>query len=106
MMERYGKIRASDNEACKQALAEPIELDRPIDIYFQRVEDAIQFTQDGKTPFIPAQIVQTSYHTINKTGLYSLALKEWRKKAMADKTWARFKYIFTEEHHDLVEGPM
>ena len=40
-MERYGKIWASYLEACIQALPEPIEVDRPIDVYFQRAEDTI-----------------------------------------------------------------
>ena len=54
LMERYGKIRTPDLEACRQALAAPIEVDRPIDVYLQQVKDAIQFAQDGKTPFTPA----------------------------------------------------
>ena len=41
LMERYGKIGASDLEDCRQVLEEPIEVDRPIDVYFQWVEDAI-----------------------------------------------------------------
>ena len=41
MMDRYGKIWASDPEACRQALADPIEADIPIGVYFHRVEDAI-----------------------------------------------------------------
>ena len=60
------------------------------------MEDAIQFEQDGKTPLTPSQIVQMEYHAIKKTGIYSLALQEWHKKAMADKTCSRFKIIFAE----------
>ena len=88
LMERYGKIRASDLKACRQALAEPIEVYLPINVYFRRVKDVIQFAQDGNTPFTPANIFQKEYHAVNKIGLYSLALKYWRKKLMADKTWA------------------
>ena len=62
LMERYSKILASDLKACRQALADPIEVDRPIGVYFKQVEDVIQFAQDGKTFFTPAQIVQTAYH--------------------------------------------
>ena len=54
------------------------------------MEDAIQFAQDGKTPFTPVQIVKMTYHAVNKTRLYSLSLKEWNKKVVADKMWARF----------------
>ena len=80
LMERYKEIRTSDLEACGQALAEPIEVDLTIDIYLQQVEDIIQFSQDGKTPFTSAQTAQTSYHAIKNTGIYSLVFKEWRKK--------------------------
>ena len=101
-MERYKIIRASDLEACRQALAVPLEVDQSIDVYFQRVEDAIQFSHEGKTPFKLAQFVQTSYHTIKK-GLYSLALKEWRKNSMEEEMYDSFKTVFAEEYHDLVE---
>ena len=103
LMERYDKISVSDLEACRQALEEPTEVDRPTDVYFQQVEDAIQFAQDGETPFTSAQIMQAAYHAINKTGLYSLKLKEWIKKATAEKTWDIFKQVFVEEYHDMVE---
>ena len=44
MMEKYGKFRVSDLEAFRQALGDLIEVDCPIDVYLQRVEDAIQFS--------------------------------------------------------------
>ena len=69
LMERYGKIRASDLEACRKSVREPIDVDRPIDVYFQRVEDVIQFSMDRNMLFTSAQIVQMAYHVINKTGL-------------------------------------
>ena len=69
LMERYGNIRASDLEDCRQALEEPIEAEHPIDVYLQWLEDAIHLAQYGKTPFTPAKIVQRAYHAVNKTGL-------------------------------------
>ena len=59
-----------------QALVEPIEVDRPINVYFQQLWYAIQLNQNVNTPFTPAQIVQAAYHAINKAVLYYLALKE------------------------------
>ena len=41
LMERYWKIRVSDLEAYSQALVDPIEVDRPIGLYFQSVEYGI-----------------------------------------------------------------
>ena len=43
LMERYGKIIASDFKACKQSLVNTIEVYRLIDVYFQQVEDVIHF---------------------------------------------------------------
>ena len=53
LMERYGKIWASDLKACIKALEEPIEVEPPIDVYHQQVEDAVQFAHHGKTAFTP-----------------------------------------------------
>ena len=63
LMDRYGNIITSDLEAYRQALAEKIEVDRPIDVYLQRLEDAIQSTQVGNMLFTPAHIVQKTYHS-------------------------------------------
>ena len=95
LMERYGKICASDIEDCRQALEEPIEVDHPILVYFQWVEDAIHFEQDGKKPFTPAKIAQTAYHAVNKIGLYSLELKEWRKKSDGGQDLGQFQKSVT-----------
>ena len=102
-MEIYGNICASNLKDFRQSLSETIKVDCPIDVYFQQVEDTIQIAQDGKKPFAQEQIVQTAYHSVNKTGLCSLTLKEWHKKAAADNTWASFKQVFAEEYHELVE---
>ena len=103
LVERYGKIWASHLEVCRKALAEPLEVDPPIDVHLQRVEDTIQLSQDRKAPFTPVKIVRMEYNAVNKTGLYYLTLKEWKKKATSEKTWASFKQVFTEEYHKMVE---
>ena len=74
LMERYGKIRPYITKACRQALTEPIEVERPSNVYFQRVEDTTQSAQYSTTPFTVEKIVQAAYHAVNKTGMYSLAL--------------------------------
>ena len=93
LMDNYRNISASDLEECKQALEEPIEVDQPIDIYFQQVKDTKQFDQYRKTQFTLVQIVQTEYHAVNKTCIYSQALEEWLKKAAEDQTWTIFNKI-------------
>ena len=47
--------------------------------------------------------MHTLYPGVKNTGLFSLELKEWRKKAETDKTWEIFKKALAEEYHDLME---
>ena len=53
----------------------------PIDVFFQRIDDAVQYADDGKTPFTAKQILQTVFHSVNATGSYPEACKEWRQIA-------------------------
>lgn len=103
LMDRYGKITAADLEDCKKMMNEPIDGTQPIDMYFKRVDDAVQYAADARTPFTPEQIQQTAYHAISSSGLYTEACKEWRKKPVATKTWVNFKTFFATEYHDLRE---
>ena len=65
-IDRYRNIRVLDLKACRQALADPIEVDQPIDAYFQWVDDVIQFSQDRNTPFTPEKFCIP--HTMWSTG--------------------------------------
>ena len=93
LMERYEKICASELEAFRKALEDPIDVYRPIKVYFQRVFDTMNFAQDGKMLLTPAQIFEMEYNAVNKTGIYSLALKEWNKKRASDQNWTIFKQV-------------
>jgi uncharacterized protein (DUF433 family) len=103
LLDRYGKITPADITACKQQINEPIDASQPIDVYFQQINDCIQYADDGKVAFTTDQILQTTYHAISTSGFYNNACKEWRKKPAADKTWQNFKRFFAAEHRDLQE---
>ena len=49
------------------------------------------------------QILQTAFHSVNATGLYPEACKEWRHKPNQDKTWTNFKCHFAAEYHEIRE---
>jgi hypothetical protein len=76
LLERYGRITASDIANCRTKMEAPLDPTQPIDVYFQNIDDCIQFAADGQVPFTALQIVQTAYHAISKSGLYNDACKE------------------------------
>ena len=103
LLDRYGKITPANIEECKKRMNEALDSTQPIDIYFQKIDECIQYAADGHVAFTPDQILQTAYHAISTSGYYNDACKEWRKKPTADKTWTIFKRFFAAEYHDLKE---
>ena len=55
LMYRYDNITASDLKANKARINEALENSRPIDVFFQRIDDAVQYADDGKNPFTAKQ---------------------------------------------------
>ena len=76
LMDRYGNITASDLKANKARINEALANSRPIDVFFQRIDDAVQYADDGENPFTAKQILQTEFHSVNATGLYREACKK------------------------------
>jgi cell fate (sporulation/competence/biofilm development) regulator YmcA (YheA/YmcA/DUF963 family) len=65
---------------------DPINSTQPINIYFQQIDDCVQYAADGQVAFTPDQILQTAYYVVSTLGYYTDACKEWRKKPPANKT--------------------
>jgi hypothetical protein len=84
-------------------MIQPIDSTQPINIFFQRIDDCVQYADDGQVAFTAKQILQMAYHAVSTSGYYNDACKEWRKKAAIDKTWITFKTFFAAEYHDLKE---
>ena len=103
LLDRYGKITPADIEHCKKMMQDPIDSSQPIDVYFKRIDDSVQYAADGQVAFTTGQILQTTYHAVSATGFYNEACKEWRRKAADQKTWVNFKQFFVSEYHDRKE---
>jgi hypothetical protein len=103
LLERYGRITASNIANCRTKMEAPMDVTQPIDIYFQTIDDCVQFATDGQVPFTPTQIVQTAYHAISKSGIYNDVCKELRRKPIANRTWTNFKAFFATEYNELKE---
>jgi hypothetical protein len=46
-LERYGRITASDIANCRMKMEAPMDPTQPINIYFQNIDDCVQFATDG-----------------------------------------------------------
>ena len=103
LLDRYGKITPANIEACKVRMNEPIDSSQTIYLFFQRIDNCVQYASDGQVAFTNGQIIQTAYHAVSTSGQYTDACKDWRKRPLRDKTWALFKRFFAAKYHDLKE---
>ena len=102
----YAKISPTDLSLNDQAMKKPYDPNLPIENLFEQINDAVEFAAAGKTPYTTPQIESTAYQLVFNTGVFGLDCKEWRKKALIDKTWANFIIFFTERHMDWREEQM
>ena len=71
----------------------------PIYAYFKRIDDEVQYADEGKVPFSEPQVLQTVTHTLNASGSFPEACKDWQKKPETEKTYTHFNTFFTSEYH-------
>jgi len=82
LLQRYGKITASDLMASKRKMGEIFDPLVSIDLYFKRIDECVQFATEAEK----AQILQMAYYVISSSNLYTDACKEWRRKPQAEVT--------------------
>jgi hypothetical protein len=76
LLNRYGKITSANIEDCKRKMNEPIDSIQLINIFFQRVDECIQYAVDGQVTFLAEEILQTTYHAVSTSGYYTDACKD------------------------------
>jgi hypothetical protein len=68
LLDRYGNLTPANIEECKRKMNEPIDSTKLIDVFFQRVDECIQYAVDGRVAFLAKQILQTTYHAVSTSG--------------------------------------
>eukprot|EP00957_Ditylum_brightwellii_P099038 7543914-Ditylum_brightwellii.AAC.1 len=53
-----------------------MDMDQPIDIYFTKIDDSMQYAADGKTPYTEQQIMISAENAVRKTGMYKETLED------------------------------
>jgi hypothetical protein len=76
----------------------------PIADLFQQLQDGQTFAKDGLKDITDSQLLCLCYDNVNKTGLFDDALKIWRAKPEASKTYKDFKILMTVEHDDRMKN--
>ncbi len=89
LLDRYGKITPVAIKDCKRRINEPIDSTQPINAFFQRVDECIQYAVDGRVAFLAEQILQTTYHAVSTSGYYTEASGNGARKLRSTKRGPR-----------------
>jgi len=99
---RYGKIKSSTvREREDELLTTPVDLDLPIIILFDDIEDFRVLAQSAKVAKSSDQIMDLTITILKNCGCFTNALIAWKNLPQADKTWARLRTHFDKAHEDL-----
>jgi hypothetical protein len=74
---------------------------QPIEMLFQKIQDARAFVVAGGQPYGASMIVNVAYTLVFNTGLFPDACRAWKSRAIAVKTWVQFKLDFATAHHEF-----
>ena len=75
----YTKISPTDLALNDKATKKPYDPNLPIENLFEQINDTVDYTTAGDTPYITSQILSTAYQLVFNTGVFGLDCKEWRK---------------------------
>ena len=74
LMYQYGNITSAYIKYNEARINEAFYHSRPIDVFFQRIDDAVQYNDDRKTRL--RKKLQTAFHSANATSMCQEACKE------------------------------
>jgi hypothetical protein len=84
-----------------ERLNAPYDPTQPIEMLFQKIQDARTFAVAGGQPYGAAMIVNVAYILVFNTGLFCDACRAWQSRAIAGETLAQFKLDFATAHREF-----
>jgi len=102
----YGTISTSQYKSNDERFRQPYDPNEPIEDLFERIDDAVDFAEQGGIPYTPAQIVKHVYNLLFASGLFTDACREWKRKPTADHTYENLQQHFTDAEAELRESQM
>ena len=98
MFTTYGQITGNDLRLNDASMNRAYDVNLPIEVLFNQIEDGMDYANAGNHPKTSAQIFMTGQQLIQEIGMFSDKLKVWKSLPDRERTWTRFKTDFTLAH--------
>ena len=103
LMTKYGQVKPEDIESNRAKLQQAWNPDDPIETVWTRIQLCTQYAVIAGEPLPVNVILRLSLTVFEETGTFSDAVKEWRKKALPDRsTIAQFQEHFTYHNDERI----
>jgi hypothetical protein len=71
----YAKITPADLDANDRNMKQPCDVNQPIKVMYQQIEEAIEFAAAGQAPYSPEQVLNIAYQLVFRTGIFPTIVK-------------------------------
>lgn len=106
LVRTYGKLSTIQLAHNDQEFKQAYDTNEPIENLFEQIEDTSDLADEAGIPYSAAQIIANTITILTKTGCYSEAIRIWKRKPDANKTWPNLKMHFSEAEEELREARM
>ena len=103
LYDNYGKINEDSKGKNIEKMKELYDVTTPIEFFFQRIQDYIDFASAARSLLTTKQILDSASLTVKQTGIFNTECWKWYKKPLVDKTWDHFCTFLKEAHNDFRE---
>jgi len=92
-----GVVTDEDVEARRQSIEEQkYSLEEELAIYYKRLQDFKTYAAQGDETISDANLMNMAIRHLRATGHFHKAIRDWKDKQAAQKTWANFKTHFNK----------
>ena len=98
--DRRGQIDDDLVDEYTTMLNAPIDMAQGFNVYVERQEECRDFFADAQQPITGTQLAAKGQMHVGQTGLFKIKYLEWKRRAIANKTWNEFKTFWNREFTD------
>ena len=97
MYTNYRDLDEGDLATIEESMNLPYDPMEPFSVFITRIEDGIDLVEATGAPYSKNQIIKKAANLIVKAQCFPEGIREWKRKAAIDQTWATFKIHFGQE---------
>ena len=98
LYDNYGKINEDSKSENIEKMKGPYDVTTPIEVFFQRIQDCIDFASAARIMLTTQQILNSAFLTVQQTGFFTQSVESGARKIKLTRCGITF--VPVKEGHD------